>query len=166
MDYTLPPLAVPAGAGEDGHFSLGTGSPRPPGGGPNLERPRVRGTWSIPRPRYGSGLSWSWFATAVDPPDVARRMGHIESGPVWPLSCSLCKARVSWPDAVFLGRFSWRAPSAPETCSSSALPRADLPAWLPPSLPVQGVASSVRPSGCPFVEGCWWSFSVAAFQPV
>ena len=29
MDYTLPPLAIPAGAGEDGHFSLGTGSARP-----------------------------------------------------------------------------------------------------------------------------------------
>ena len=45
--------------------------------------------------------------------------------------------------------------------------RTALAAWLPlRSWPVQGAASSVGPSGSPFVEVDWWSFSVAAILPV
>ena len=105
--------------------------------------------------------------TSFEMPCAFRRTSSSGSGPVWPVSGRPHRVPILSPSAVVPTPGGGAAPCAPGKCSPSGRARTALAAWLPlRSWPVQGGASSVGPSGSPFVEVYWWSFSVAAFLPV
>ena len=106
-------------------------------------------------------------ATSFGMPCAFRRTSSSGSGPVWPVSGRPHRVPILSPSGVVPTPGGGAAPCAPGKCSPSGRARTALAAWLPlRSWPVQGGASSVGPSGSPFVEVYWWSFSVAAFLPV
>jgi hypothetical protein len=107
------------------------------------------------------------LATSFGMPYAFRRTSSSGSGPVWPVSGRPHRVPILSPSGVVPAPGGGAAPCAPGKCSPSGRARTALAAWLPlRSWLVQGGASSVGPSGSPFVEVYWWSFSVAAFLPV
>ena len=121
--------------------------------------------------RFGVGLTMLWPSgflprSAVVTPGASWRKWSSGFCPVSRGSGSPCRVQELWPYAAFLGQRAVFDPRAPVSGSFGDRTRDDSP-WLQlRRWPIQRVASSVRPSGCPFVEGCWWGFPVAAFQPV